>query len=65
MILQSLNQRLEVSAEDWSVRPQQEEWHHLNLLHYLSIADKTPLSDEMRISIPSDPGSEMIPAPRG
>ena len=45
--LQSLNQRLEVSAEDWSVRPQPEEWHHLILLHYLSIADGTQLSDEM------------------
>ena len=45
--LQSLNQRLEVSTEDWSVRPQPEEWHHLILLHYLSIADGTPLSDEM------------------
>ena len=45
--LQSLNQRLEVSTEDWSVRPQPEEWHHLILLHYLSIADGTQLSDEM------------------
>ena len=45
--LQSLNQRLEVSTENWSVRPQPEEWHHLILLHYLSIADGTPLSDEM------------------
>ena len=45
--LQSLNQRLEVSTEDWSVRPQPEEWQHLILLHYLSIADGTPLSDEM------------------
>ena len=45
--LQSLNQRLEVSTEDWSVRPQLEEWHHLILLHYLSIADGTQLSDEM------------------
>ena len=33
--LQSLNQRLEVSAEDWSVRTQPEEWHHLIMLHYL------------------------------
>ena len=45
--LQSLNQRLEVSTEDWSVRPQPEEWHYLILLHYLSIADGTQLSDEM------------------
>ena len=45
--LQSLNQRLEVSTEDWSIRPQPEEWHHLILLHYLSIADGTQLSDEM------------------
>ncbi len=45
--LQSLNQRLEVSTEDWSVRPQPEEWHHLILLHYFSIADGTQLSDEM------------------
>ena len=45
--LQSLNQRLEVSTENWSVRPQPEEWHHLILLHYLSIADGMPLSDEM------------------
>ena len=45
--LQSLNQRLEVGTEDWSVRPQPEEWQHLILLHYLSIADGTPLSDEM------------------
>ena len=45
--LQSLNQRLEVGTEDWSVRPQPEEWHHLILLHYISIADGTQLSDEM------------------
>lgn len=45
--LQSLNQRLELSAEDWSVRPQPEDWHYLILLHYLSIADGTPLSGEM------------------
>ena len=45
--LQSLNQRLELSVADWSVRPQPEEWHYLILLHYLSIADGTQLSDEM------------------
>ena len=45
--LQSLNQRLEVSTEDWSVRPQPEEWHHLILLHYLSFSERRPLSDEV------------------
>ena len=45
--LQSLNQRLELNAGDWSVSPQLENWHYLILLHYLSIADGTPLSDEM------------------
>ena len=45
--LQSLNQRLELNAGDWSVSPQPENWHYLILLHYLSIADGTPLSDEM------------------
>lgn len=42
----SLGQVLEVSAEDWSVNPRPENWHYLILLHYLFLADGTPLSGE-------------------
>ena len=64
--LQSLNQRLEVSTEDWSVRPQPEEWHHLILLHRFRLRLLLGIAGQERAGSckcngdPASPGKDLI-----
>lgn len=40
----SLGQPITVSYPDYKITPQLSNWHHLIVLHYLNLADGTPLS---------------------
>ncbi len=44
--ISSLGQRIEIKPPEYELSPPLEDWHHLVLLHYLYMADGTPLSGE-------------------
>lgn len=44
--LESLGQKLQIACPSWEVQEELEEWHTLLLLHYLEMADGTPLAGE-------------------
>ena len=43
----SLGRKITVSAEDWSVKGTMGNWHTLTVLHYLDMADGSPLWGEL------------------
>lgn len=43
----SLGQDIEIDYCDWNIRPVLDEWHQLLILHYLDMADGTPLSHQL------------------
>ena len=45
--IQSLSEKIETQLPDFAVRTKLEKWHHLVLLHYLDVADGTPVSQEL------------------
>lgn len=44
--LESLGQKIQIFYPSWELQEELEEWHTLLLLHYLEMADGTPLSGE-------------------
>lgn len=44
--LESLGQKIQIFYSSWELQEELEEWHTLLLLHYLEMADGTPLSGE-------------------
>ena len=44
--LESLGQKIQIVYPSWELQEELEEWHTLLLLHYLEMADGTPLSGE-------------------
>lgn len=44
--LESLGQKIQIEYPSWELREELEEWHTLLLLHYLEMADGTPISGE-------------------
>lgn len=45
--IQSLGEKVEIRLSDFEVRTKLEKWHHLVLLHYLDMADGTPVQQEL------------------
>lgn len=45
--LSSLGKDIEIDYCDWNIRPVLDEWHQLLILHYLDMADGTPLSQQL------------------
>lgn len=43
----SLGKDIEIDYCDWNIRPGLDEWHQLLILHYLDMADGTPLSHQL------------------
>ena len=43
----SLGKDIEIDYCDWNIRPVLDEWHQLLILHYLDMADGTPLSQQL------------------
>ena len=43
----SLGKDIEIDYCDWNIRPVLDEWHQLLILHYLDLADGTPLSQQL------------------
>lgn len=44
--LESLGQKIQIAYPSWELREELDPWHTLLLLHYLEIADGTPVSGE-------------------
>lgn len=45
--LESLGKNIQVRFPQYEITPDLDSWHHLLLLHYMDLADKTPLSDQL------------------
>ena len=45
--LSSLGQEVRIRCSDWEITPELDDWHHLMLLHYLDMADGSPLAGEL------------------
>lgn len=45
-LFSSLGESIIVRYPSYSIEPQMEEWHHLVILHYLELADGTPLGQK-------------------
>lgn len=43
----SLGKDIEIDYSGWNIRPVLDEWHQLLILHYLDMADGTPLSHQL------------------
>ncbi|NCB91369.1 MAG: DUF3786 domain-containing protein [Clostridia bacterium] len=47
LLTKSLGQELHISCTTWQISPQVDEWQHLSILHYLDLADNTPVTGEI------------------
>ena len=45
--LSSLGKNMEIDYPGYEIRPAVDDWHHLLILHYLDLADGTPLSNRL------------------
>ena len=45
--LSSLGRNMEIDYPGYEIRPAVDDWHHLLILHYLDLADGTPLSHQL------------------
>lgn len=45
--LSSLGRNMEIDYPGYEIRPAVDGWHHLLILHYLDLADGTPLSHQL------------------
>ena len=45
--LSSLGRDMEIDYPGYEIRPAVDDWHHLLILHYLDLADGTPLSHQL------------------
>lgn len=45
--LQTLGEAVEIRLPEWELEPRLSDWHYLLVLHYLDLADGTPLSDDL------------------
>ena len=45
--LESLGEKIQILYPQYEITPKPNDWHHLLILHYIDMADGTPLSDQL------------------